>query len=183
MMILNPMMWKTYHNIRRHLLEFAIAWLLFIGIVLMYNYIRQQERENAPATDYLEVKQVAVPDFAHGDNPVMIFDRIIKRAFHGVYTVEVQEVGTLIALEECTESFPVNYAPDKKLPKGGPTLFWFIGKKCEIPIGQYRLYTCWDIERERASTKHYCVTSPIFTVFDPSIIPERAIEPKQGGNQ
>lgn len=159
--------WTTYERIRSFTLEFAIAWLLFTTIVLTYQYIQDQRRELAPLSDYFEVRQIGVPNFPVGHNPVMIYDRTIKRPFRGRYTVEVQEAGTLQPIEECTGSFDINYDPDKKLPVGGPTLFWFIGHECDIPIGTYRLEACWDIYRQNASTVHYCRPSAIFTVFDP----------------
>ena len=172
-MIYNPKTWRGYVAVRRHILEFAIAWLLFIGVILTYNYLSQLERDRAPITDYFEVRQIGVPDFPLGTNPVIIYDRSVNKAFRGSYTVEVQEAGTLQPLPECTGSAEVNYDPDKQLPVGGPTLFWFIGHSCIIPIGSYRIEACWDIHRDRATEVHYCKPSAIFSVFDPSSPPQK----------
>jgi hypothetical protein len=175
--------WKTYERIRRFALEFAIAWLLFTAVVLSYNYIKQQQRELAPLDEYFIVRQIAVPNFPVGQNPVMIYDRTVNKQFRGHYTVEVQEAGTLQPIEECTGSFDINYDPDKQLPEGGPTLFWFIGHPCNIPIGPYRLQACWDVYRENASTIHYCRPSAIFNVFDPSNMEQMNTEQQQNNQQ
>jgi hypothetical protein len=165
-MFYHPSKWKTYKLLRERLLEVVIAWMMFTVIVLLYNHFQSLARENAPVTEYFEVRQIAVPDHIVGTNPEIIYDRSVNKSFSGRYTVEVQEAGTLQALTKCTGSEEANYTPEKQLPEGGATLFWFIGKECLIPPGSYRLEACWEVRREKASTIHYCRASAIFNVID-----------------
>lgn len=147
-----------------------IPAMLALALLVLFTVDRsiQYRRENAPTSEYFEVHQVVVPDFIEGEDPVITYDRTIRKPFRGYFSAEVQRNGTLSAVHGCTGSSWVNYSPEKKLPPGGLTLSWFLWKEpgeCQLKEGAYRLYACWDVYRDQASVRHECASSRLFNVW------------------
>jgi len=163
--------WSTLELVKKRLLEITISLFLFMLFVISYDYVQDQRRELAPVTEYFEVRQIAIPDHSQGEDPIIIYDRTVHKPFRGTYNIEIQKAGTLQPLESCIGRNTINYSPEKKLPEDGPTLSWFLGKKCDIPAGSYRIEACWDVYRYRASVVHYCKQSAIFMVHDSANLP------------
>lgn len=163
-----------------------LAYVIFIGVALMiatqtvekwHAYYEQTVRDSAPASEYLEVNQISIPNFVEGDNPIFSYDRIIKKTFSATWTAEIQLAGTNTAV--CPSTHTANYSPDKKLPAGGPTLNWFMQREplpdCIIGPGNYRLYVCWTIDRLDAVDARMCKASNVFTVY-PKELREKLLE-------
>lgn len=131
-------------------------------------WLRQYERDNAPVAEYFEVSQLAVPNHVVGQNPVIGYERVIPRDFHGEWRGEVQDLATGQAV--CDNNGNWQYETTSIMPVGGFTLDWFMSKQCHLPVGTYRLQSCWDVHRERARMVTYCRTTDPFTVFDPQTL-------------
>ncbi|MDP8995917.1 MAG: hypothetical protein M3O03_02785 [Pseudomonadota bacterium] len=116
------------------------------------------------AETFFEVKSVAVPDFKEGENPLIIYDRTIKKPFFGFWNVEVHQVGADTDYNYCSGSGSANYEPHETLPKVGVKLDWFIGKDCALPVGQYRLQMNWQIHADGYPSKIETISSNIFKV-------------------
>ena len=58
----------------------------------------------------------------------------------------LQDDGSTIAI--CTGDGENIYEPDKSLPASGVTMDWYVGKKCFLGAGRYRIVTNWNIERQ-----------------------------------
>ncbi len=145
-----------------------VAYILVIGAMLMWSttQIKQYMRNNAPASDYLVVNQIGIPNFTVGDNPKVLYDREVKQPFHATFTAEIQDAATLQSV--CASTKSVNYSPEKKLPEGGPTLSWLMYREplpdCQPPVGTYRVQICWTIERLDAVPARMCANSNTFSV-------------------
>jgi len=122
-------------------------------------------KKEVPAETFFEVKSVSVPNFVAGDDPNMIYDRVIKKPFHATWSVEVHRVGGETDYAYCYGSGTQFYEPKETLPKAGVTLSWFVGKDCNLPEGQYTLQASWEIRPEGYPTKNERVTSNLFRVL------------------
>ena len=136
--------------------------ILFLAMAWGYHWWEQHERNRAPVEDYFEIRQLAVPDFHIGEDPKIVYDRSIHKPFRGEWAASLEVVGTLY--QSCANSATVDYSPDRKLPDGGPSLSWFMGKPCFLTAGDYRLSVCWVIEREDATPAKLCKHTEPFTV-------------------
>jgi len=145
-----------------------VAYILVIGAMLMWGttQVKQYIRDTAPASDYFVVNQIGIPNFTVGENPKILYDRVVLQDFSATFTAEIQDASTLQAV--CTSTKTVNYSPDKDLPKDGPTLSWLMYREplpdCQPPVGTYRVQICWTIERLDAIPARMCANSNTFSV-------------------
>ena len=54
---------------------------------------KQEELRAVPAEAFFVIKNVLVPDFVEGENPLIVYDRQTKKTFYGTWNVEVHQVG------------------------------------------------------------------------------------------
>lgn len=151
--------------------DFPPAFVLFLVALWVWAWWEQHERDRAPPSEYLEVRQVSVPNHPVGTDPKIVYDRTIHRDFRGTWTAQIQRAGDL--KDVCVSDMTQNYFKDKPLPEGGATLSWFMFRECKLPVGVYRLHTCWEIYREQAIPTRFCYTSEVFNVFDPQQLLEQ----------
>lgn len=118
-----------------------------------------------PADNWFEVKNISIPNFIDGDDPNIIYDRVIKKPFSATWNVEVHRAGEAEDFAYCTGSGTNFYEPKEVLPDSGVTLSWFIGKKCNLPSGQYTIESHWEIRPEGYPTKEESYTSNLFRVL------------------
>lgn len=144
------------------------AYILVIGAAVMWitTDVRQYIRDNAPVSDYFVVNQIGIPNFAVGENPKVLYDRVVMKEFSATFTAEIQDAATLQSV--CASTKTVIYSPDKSLPKDGPTLSWLMYREplpdCMPDVGTYRVQICWTIERLDDTPARMCATSNIFSV-------------------
>jgi hypothetical protein len=145
-----------------------VSYILLIGALLMWitTQVQQHFRNTAPASDYFEVNQIGVPNFTVGENPKILYDRVVKQDFTAEFTAEIQDASSLQPV--CTSTKTVNYTPEKELPVDGPTLSWLMYREplpdCVPPVGTYRVHICWTIERLNAIPVRMCAHSNTFSV-------------------
>lgn len=152
--------------------EVPLMVMLSASLLIMVDGSLAFRREHEPVEAYYEVKQLDVPDFIQGEDPVITFDRVVRREFNGRFVAELRMNGTLQPVFGCVGSATVNYTPDKKLPVEGPRLSWFLWLEpgqCSPPVGAYFLHACWNIDRLRASPARYCATSRLFNVLSKEV--------------
>ena len=126
----------------------------------------QQERLRAvPAEAFFEVKSVSVPNFIEGDNPLIVYDRLVKKQFMGFWNVEVHMLAGATDYAYCTGSGSAKYETKEQLPKIGVTLEWFIGKDCHLPPGQWILQTNWEIHADGYPPKFLTFNSNSFNIL------------------
>ncbi len=140
------------------------------GIYWQQVTFEKQQKANAaalqavPAESFFEVKSVSVPDFIEGDNPLIVYDRQIKKTFYGYWNVEVHSLLGSSEFTVCTGSGQNKYEPKESLPKVGVKLDWYLGKECHLPSGQYVLQTNWEIHADGYPPKFATFTSNIFRI-------------------
>lgn len=148
---------KTWSFWRQRLLELALAALISMSVIQTTDRLSQRERDILPPSAWFTVNEVYVPDFTEGENPTLLYDRIIREEFRGFYVVEVQrqlEDGLWFA--PCSGSGVRDYSPDDALPQSADapgnyvTWDWFInraGEPCRPEAGVYRLRTSYELSR------------------------------------
>jgi hypothetical protein len=98
--------------------------------------------------EWFVVRNVAVPDFIEGTDPLISYAREIRKQFVAQWIVEVHPVGVKDNFAICTGSGVNNYEPFEQMPENGVTLSWFIGKNCNLKQGKYILDATWSIMSE-----------------------------------
>lgn len=151
--------WKLH---RSDFLAVLIAMAMGAG---WYSYNNASKRD-APATDWFSVRNISVPDFVEGEDPIIIYDRDIKKSFNATWSVEVHGATASTNYPICTGSGNNKYQPGETLPEQGVRLSWFVGRiECvHVPPGKYNLEINYEIRPPGYPTKIYTATSNIFTV-------------------
>lgn len=139
---------------------FIAAAALFVG----YGYYDSRMKEHAPATDFFTVREINIPDFVQGTDPVMVYDRTIKRDFIGTFVVEIHRAEKGANYAVCSNSATRTYKAGEKAPET-VTLDWFVDRKCGLMPGQYVAETAWKIEAEGYPDKEYSAISNVFRVI------------------
>lgn len=141
-------------------LAFIVALL---GVAL---WIRWSEVVDTytPGTEWFEVQALSVPDFKQGDDPTIVYTRVIKRDFIGEWVAEVhvydfQGDRTLF----CSGTGASDYHHGDRLPDS-VTLSWFVGKQCDYRPGQYSIEVVWEF-RSGSVTKQVRAQSNVFKVL------------------
>lgn len=136
------------------------ASLLFVG----YSAYDRNVKSSAPATEFFEVKNINIPDFTQGTDPVMAYDRTIKKNFIGTFIVEIHKAEKDVHNAVCSNSATRTYKANEQ-PPDIVTLDWFVDRKCGLPPGQYVVETTWKIEAEGYPAKEYSALSNVFRVL------------------
>lgn len=151
---------------RQKFTEAAVAIILAIGIIYFSTLATQQYRATVPPNAWIAINELFVPDHAEGENPMMIYDRTIRQNFSGMWVVEVQrQEEEALFSPVCVGSGATNYSVDVVLPERRVALDWFIGKRCNMTPGSYRLRATWTIQIPDWPEKKITSTSNIFTVL------------------
>lgn len=143
-------------TVRRNFVEWVLGIMLAIVVFLggseAYRIWRLNSVHLVPASAFFEPLQLEIPDFQVGKNPIIFYDRVIHQEFVADWIVEVQLIqsdGSPLAV--CVGENTNIFQPEKKLPVGGATLWWFVGEDCFLGAGTYRIVANWIIERPGAT--------------------------------
>jgi hypothetical protein len=156
--------------------EVLLAGLL---VFLFTSYLQQREADRfdaIPATDWFEVNELFVPDFEFGQDPLLAYERDIRRPFQGFWVAEVESRDAQVTPERffaaCTGSGTNNYDPADYLDPAKVTWSWFLDRPCHIPPGTYRMVVTWDMKIEGSDrVKRYRAMSNVFTVYPVGQLP------------
>gem|GEM_PF-1259907 len=138
----------------------GVAVVMTVG----YGYYDDLAKKNTPASDFFTVRQVSIPDFSEGQNPVIVYDRTVKKDFFGTFVVEIHRAEEGVNYAVCSNSASRTYRLGEKPPET-VDLKWFIDRECGLLPGQYVAETTWKIEAEGYPTKEYSAVSNVFKVF------------------
>lgn len=152
--------------------EIGIAFTL---VLILTSHLQQREEdrfESIPATEWFEVTEVFVPDHEVGADPLVVYDRYIKRDFTAFWVVEVQRRDGQLDQERffasCSGSGTNQYETTDYLEPSDVTWTWFIGRECHVRPGSYRLVVTYDMRvPEFDRVKRYKVLSNVFQVYAP----------------
>lgn len=141
----------------------VIAAGLAIAVALQTSPLPQDN----DAAALIDVHAVTVPDFSASDDVNVNYDRTIYRSFVATWIAEVQRRENGGWFQFCSGQGTNRYRIDARLPAGGVPLDWYIGKKCQLPPGQYRLVTTYQIHRgdSRPALIYHAPDSNTFEVF------------------
>lgn len=127
----------------------------------------QHRKEAVDVSAWFEVKDLTVPDFEAGTNPVISFDRVIHTELKGDWVVEVQTVSDDGFLFVCGGHGSNIYSPkDDRLPDP-VTWNWLVFDQgtCDgVAPGDYRLQIRWDFYKSGWPDKSLTVVSNVFKI-------------------
>lgn len=156
------------------LTELALAGLVTMAVIQTTDMLSQRERDILPPSAWFQVHEVFVPDFTEGENPMILYDRIIREEFRGFFVVEVQrQLENGLWFADCSGSGVNDYTPEDALPQAADTpgnyvtLDWFInraGSPCRPEPGEYRLRTSYELSRPNWPVKTTLNISNVFTI-------------------
>lgn len=135
------------------------------------------KREETPARNWFLVRNVNVPDFIEGEDPLIVYDREISKHFFATWNVEIREINSNGEINICEGSGSSSYEPSDKLPHPGVRLSWYIGKDCHLKPGTYVMQTTWEMRPPGYPTKETSFTSNQFEVLP--VGSQRYITPEQ----
>lgn len=128
----------------------------------------QAEKAAAPAQNWFEVSSVFIPSHEVGTDPVVIYNRTIKKPFQGRYVAEAHNVAAPNIVVNCSGTGTYFYKPTDKLPET-ITLSWLVGRgqndPCVLPVGDYYIEFNWYIWPEGYQTKFLEFRSVVFSVI------------------
>jgi hypothetical protein len=145
----------------------ATAVCLMLGYLVWSNYVKEEK----PAEEWFVVKNIAVPNFIEGDDPLMIYDREVKLPFDATWNVIISRVGVPTLDPVCSGSGHHNYEPRTKMPEAGVTMSFFVGddawRNCsnKMKEGQYSLRVSYEMRPEGYPVKHLSYSSNLFRVL------------------
>lgn len=123
-----------------------------------------QRREAILPDKWFVVRNVAVPDFVQGVDPLITYSREVRQSFIGEWLVEVHRVGE-DQFQACYGSGRSRYETDERIPDAGVPLSWFVGNHCDLAPGKYILDTTWRILADGYPPKEVRFMSNPFTVI------------------
>lgn len=121
--------------------ELLVAALLFFVGGFVFSWVHRVDVATEPASAWFTVDAMVIPDHRVGENPVIDFERTIKKSMTGRWSVETQKFNGSRWVTVCRGSGISNYSIDEDLPRP-ITLNWYRGA-CETEPGLYRLQTVW----------------------------------------
>lgn len=122
---------------------------------------------DVPATDWLEIHELYVPDHKAGANPRLVFDKVVLKPFLGFWIAEVQQRGSTQEDEfasVCTGIGERGYAPSSEDENKEISWREFLGRDCTVAQGNYRIVLTFDIRVPGFPTKRLRALSNVFTV-------------------
>jgi hypothetical protein len=146
-----------------------LAICLYFLILTTYSQFTRWQAQ-APATNWVEVSSLAVPNFQPGVDPVIEYVREIKQSVSSSWTAELRHYPNDSGDYEliCERSGFTELEPGRAPPPGGWTLGSFAGIDCVKNIttqGRYRLQIIWELRpRGYDRTITYPISSNTFFV-------------------
>lgn len=127
--------------------------------------LAEAERAAAHVHEWFVVRNVSVPDFMEGADPLIVYDREVYKPFNGTWNVDIRKVSGGTQFNICIGSGVSSYKPSEKLPAAGVLLSYFVGKKCDLPPGTYIMEATWELRPPGYPIKETSFTSNQFQVL------------------
>ena len=142
------------------------AYAAIVGTIALIAWFSYSDaaKQAVPATDFFTVRELNIPDYVEGQDPVVVYDRTIKQEFLGTFVVEIHKADPTANYAVCSNSAVRTYKTGEKRPET-VTLKWFVDRDCGLTPGQYVIETTWKIEAEGYPDKEYSAVSNVFRVL------------------
>ena len=143
--------------------------VMFISLtVSLYSDYNRYVQNSLPASDWLTVRDVFVPDAVVGEDFAIYVDRVIHQSFEGEYHVQLRHFPS--NTNACTASAKTPYLPEEDLDNPVVWSWWAFPQCADFrpEPGEYRVHTQWDIYTEDSGNKRVESTSNVFTVYETS---------------
>lgn len=139
---------KTWAWWRSRAAELAVALVMATVVIEVSRIVTDRQREAVPASAWMRVNEVYVPDFQTGGDPTLIYDRTVLEEFDGFWIVEVQrQTASGLWTTVCSGSGVNSYSPSEIIENNTVTWSWYVGTRCVVPEGSYRLRTTYTLAR------------------------------------
>lgn len=156
--------------VKKRTTEFAIAIGLFVFLLAATPIYLTWWHSDALPIEFFEVKQMYISDYTVGDQPIVSYERVIRRPFLGEWSAEIQVVGdgVLYAVPGCKGVGRGHYTPQKTLPPK-IDMEWLVGAKCDTKLsaGKYRVEITWTLKVPNYPEMEYSFVSNVFEVKTP----------------
>jgi hypothetical protein len=144
----------------------AVAWMMWEDSV-------ERERRRSvwqakidqPATDWFSVSNISIPEFLEGQDPTIVYDRVVKLPFNGTWVADAIATESGANQSVCTGNGTIRDKAGKSLQVSGIKLSWLMGKDCRLNAGQYSIMINYEIKPLGYPPKFYSATSNIFRVL------------------
>jgi hypothetical protein len=150
-------------RVKDQAVSLLIAVALGAAIWAVATWVAKVNEATAPAVDWFVVHELFIPDHEAGGNPVIVYERTVKKEMSGQWSVETQQEVDGRWVTVCRGSGVSHYSPDEDLPDS-VTLRWYRGP-CDKPAGTYRLQTVWVFSNAKGVTRTELNVSNEFQVF------------------
>lgn len=156
---------KTWSFWSRRLIELTAALALAFLVIQLSTAVGSRQKRLLPGTAWLVINEIYVPDHRQGENPLLIYDRLIREDFTGFWIVEVQRVQPDgLFQHECAGFGTSQYSTDEVIADNTVSWYWLIGRPCAVPPGDYRLRISYTMKRPGWPEKEAIAFSNIFRV-------------------
>lgn len=145
--------------------QLIVGAVLASLIIMSLNYWNDRARHLEPSERWMTVSKLEVADHQVGEDAVVILNREILQNFTASWIAEVheqQEEPDRFA-RACWGNGINDYAQGETLPTP-LKLSWFMGVKCNLKAGRYRLCGTWRIWPMNYPDKILRFCSPVFRV-------------------
>lgn len=146
----------------RIILTLGLSALVVVLVADLY-------RVFAPASWWLEVSEISVPDFHSGEDPEITVHREVKHPFPADWRVDVYQEPGSVYVRTCQGADSNDYKPSNKTLN--VKLFtWWMGLEAPCPLkpGRYSIKSAWKMHPDGYPTKHKRAVSNVFEVFAPN---------------
>lgn len=145
-----------------------MALAIVAVVIQLSGEIADRQKELLPASSWLVVNEVYVPDFETGSCPNILYDRAIQENFDAFWIVEVQSTkNDSLWTTELSGSGVKEYDPAEVIPDNTVSWPWFTSTSCDVRPGLYRLKTTYTMTRPGWPQKRIFVLSNEFRVHPP----------------
>jgi len=139
---------KNWSFWRARLGEVAVALVIATGVIQVSREVTDRQKELLPASAWLVVNEVYVPDFPVGTEPMILYDREIRENFDAFWIVEAQrKTDAGLWTTTCSGNGVNEYDPEEVIPDNRVSWPWFMNAECTLLPGEYRLKTTYVMTR------------------------------------
>lgn len=147
--------------IRVEIYAFIFAAALLTG---WYSWNEAAKRQE-PVESWLVVKNIFIPDFIEGENPIIIYDREQRRDASIRRNVDIHHAGNVDGDPVCSGRNVKASAPSGKLDDVNVLFSDFVAAPCAPPEGRYVAQASWIVLAEGYRPKRLTYVSNIFRVL------------------
>lgn len=140
---------------------------LIVGVSLVLQVVRTHVD---PLQKWFYPMHLHVPDFCSGDDPHIIYDRLVLKPFAGSYHTHFTSVtvDNELGFPICDyQSGVFEYYPKDEV-RATPRLSEFMGRSCVLLGGRYRVEATWHPLRSGYVDETSSLVSNVFTVLPQS---------------